>query len=130
MVPRNSSKSPSYQRPRFLSKLSCCTVLLVFFRLCFIRLLVFFIFVSDFVLCFCFVSRALSLLAGCRAVAVLTACLLQAFGDQLDKFPDWVKSRLAAMAPTGPVARMLASHSVVMKVGEWVWEGSRKGEDG
>lgn len=40
----------------------------------------------------------------------------KAFGSALDKFPDWVKPRLAAMAPNGPVSKMLASHSVAMKV--------------
>eukprot|EP00752_Nemacystus_decipiens_P007590 g6782.t1 len=43
---------------------------------------------------------------------------LEPFGSQLDKFPDWVKPRLAAMAPQGPVSKMLASHSVAMKIGD------------
>eukprot|EP00903_Cladosiphon_okamuranus_P006063 g5978.t1 len=43
---------------------------------------------------------------------------LKPFGNQLDKFPDWVKPRLAAMAPRGPVSNMLASHSVAMKIGD------------
>ncbi|CAB1113116.1 unnamed protein product [Ectocarpus sp. CCAP 1310/34] len=43
---------------------------------------------------------------------------LAPFGSQLDKFPDWGKPRLAAMAPGGPVSKMLASHSVAMKIGD------------
>ncbi|CAN0055284.1 unnamed protein product [Choristocarpus tenellus] len=44
--------------------------------------------------------------------------LMQQHREALASFPDWVKPRLVAMSPSGPVANMLASHSVVMKVGD------------
>ncbi|CAM9674337.1 unnamed protein product [Ascophyllum nodosum] len=43
---------------------------------------------------------------------------LQRLGKNLHGFPDWAKARPAAMAPAGPVAKMLASHSVAMKIGD------------
>lgn len=58
----------------------------------------------------------------------------QPYGNQLDEVPTWAWARIAAMAPHGPVANMLASHSVALKVRwpeSYIWLGlsGRGGRD-
>ncbi|CAN0289582.1 unnamed protein product, partial [Discosporangium mesarthrocarpum] len=47
--------------------------------------------------------------------------LLETHSKELARFPEWAKPRLMAMAPSGPVANMLASHSIAMKASTALW---------